>query len=76
MKISVVMVDGEFRENTFGAEYFSKQDFPEDDFEVIWVEYYNIVPEHVLNQKKVKVITLENLKAREYHSSYCFKCRY
>jgi len=72
MKISVIMVDGEFRENTYGAEYFSNQDFPVDDFEVIWVEYYNIVPEHVLNQRKVKVVRLENLKAREYHSSYCF----
>ncbi|MCB0402129.1 MAG: glycosyltransferase [Flavobacteriales bacterium] len=72
MKISVVMVDGEFRENTYGAEYFSKQDFPEADYEVFWVEYYNQVPESVREQEKVTVITLGHSKSEEYHSSLCF----
>ena len=40
MKISVVMIDGNFRENLFGADYFTRQDFPEDQYEVLWVDYY------------------------------------
>jgi hypothetical protein len=72
MKISVVMIDGQFRENTFGAEYFSKQDFPANEFEVIWVEFYSKVPEHVRVQKNVKVVTLNNPDDKMYHSSYCF----
>ena len=34
MKFFVVMVYGGFRENTYGAEYFSRQDFPDSEFEV------------------------------------------
>lgn len=70
MRVSVVMIDGQFREHTFGAEYFSKQDFP--DLEVIWVEFYSKVPEHVRAQKNVKVITLNNPDDKMYHSSFCF----
>ena len=72
MKISVVMIDGEFRENTFGAEYFTKQDFPEHEYEVIWVEFYNQVPVAVTENKKIKVVRLGNAKNTIYHSSYCF----
>jgi hypothetical protein len=72
MKISVIMVDGGFRESTYGAEYFSRQDFPENDFEVLWVEFYSRVPGSVTEQHKVRVLTLNNPPDREYHSSYCF----
>jgi hypothetical protein len=72
MKVSVIMIDGQFRENTFGAEYFSKQDLPESEFEVIWVEYYSKVPDHVRAQKNVRVITLNNPVETMYHSSRCF----
>lgn len=66
------MIDGSFRENTFGARYFSEQDFPDDEFEVIWVEFYSSVPESVTNVDKVKVIKLGNPPETTYHSSYCF----
>jgi len=66
------MIDGQFREKTYGAEYFSRQDFPENEFEVIWVEFYTKVPEHVRAQKNVKVVTLNNPDDKMYHSSYCF----
>lgn len=72
MKISVIMVDGGFRENTYGAEYFSKQDFPENDFEIFWIEFYSKVPESVRAQHKVKVLTLNRPFDEVYHSSYCF----
>lgn len=72
MKVSVIMIDGGFREHTFGAEYFSRQDFPDDEYEVIWVEFYSSVPDHVKQQKKVQVVTLDNPPGTKYHSSYCF----
>jgi hypothetical protein len=70
MKISVIMVDGGFRENIFGAEYFSKQAFPENEYEVIWVDYYNKPHRDLKKFPKVKIVTLN--KNGEYHSSYCF----
>lgn len=72
MRISVIMIDGQFRENTFGAEYFSCQDFPKEEYEVIWVEFYSRVPESVTANPSVKVITLNNPETVTYHSSYCF----
>jgi cellulose synthase/poly-beta-1,6-N-acetylglucosamine synthase-like glycosyltransferase len=72
MKLSVVMIDGQFREHTYGAEYFSRQDFPAGEFEVIWVEFYSKVPDAVRAQTTVRVITLDNPDDKTYHSSYCF----
>lgn len=70
MKISVIMIDGGFRDNVYSAEYFSKQDFSDDDYEVIWVDYFDKPNEKLKHIDKVKVITLN--KTDEYHSSYCF----
>lgn len=70
MKISVIMTDGGFRENTFGAKYFCQQDFPGDQYEVIWVDYYDKINPAVFLNPKVKTISLN--KRGIYHSSYCF----
>jgi hypothetical protein len=70
MKISVVMIDGSFRENTFCAKYFSRQNFPDNDYELIWVEYYDTPNASVRQLPKVNVITLN--RSGTYHSSYCF----
>lgn len=64
------MVDGGFRENTFGAKYFSHQDFPRDQYEVIWVDYYDKISPNVASNPKIKAIALN--KKGIYHSSYCF----
>jgi hypothetical protein len=72
MKISVIMIDGNFRENTFGSEYFHRQDFDENDYEVIWVEYYHKANPNVAKKKKIKIITLNNEEDQKYHSSFCF----
>jgi len=70
LKISVIMVDGSFRENTFGTEYFAKQSFPKDQYEISWIEFYNTPNKNVLKQTDIRVITLN--KTGVYHSSYCF----
>lgn len=71
MKISVIMVDGGFREKSFGAKYFSRQEF-EGDFEVIWVEFYDKVQAPLKAQEHFKITTLNNSRDKVYHSSYCF----
>lgn len=70
MKISVIMIDGGFRENIYSAEYFAKQNFPENEYEVIWIEYFDKAHERLRVLDNVKVITLN--RNDEYHSSYCF----
>jgi hypothetical protein len=70
MRISVIMVDGQFREHTYGAEYFGRQDHP--DFEVLWVEFHSQVSPQIRDQKNVRVITLGHPPGRTYHSSLCF----
>lgn len=70
MKISVIMVDGGFRENIHSARYFSLQDFPAHDYEILWVEYYHKPAPALAEYSKVRAVTLN--RTGEYHSSYCF----
>ena len=72
MKISVILIDGQFRENTYSADYLCKQDFPENEYEIIWVEYYKKVPASVTGLKKIKIVRLEHTLDTVYHSSVCF----
>lgn len=64
------MVDGGFRERVFGAEFFSRQDFPDDDYEILWVDFYGSPHRDLEAFPKVRLITLA--RTGEYHSSFCF----
>ena len=70
IKISVIMIDGGFRKNIFGAKYFSQQDFLDDEYEIIWVDYFDKMEPEITLNPKIKGITLK--KRGIYHSSYCF----
>ncbi|MCI0471820.1 MAG: glycosyltransferase family 2 protein [Candidatus Aminicenantes bacterium] len=70
MKISIIMVDGGFREYIFAAEYFSNQDFPAADYEITWNEYFDRPHPGLKNYPRVDVRTLN--RKGIYHSSYCF----
>lgn len=70
MKISVIMIDGGFRDNAFSAKYFAEQDFPAEDYEIIWVEYFNKVNLELDKSDTLQKITLN--REDEYHSSFCF----
>jgi hypothetical protein len=72
MKISVVMVDGSFRERFHIVESLSRQTLTREDYEIIWVEFYDDVNDEIKNNERVKVITLNNASGDEYHSSFCF----
>lgn len=72
MRISVIMVDGGFRENVYGAHYFAAQDFPENQFEVIWTDFYDKIHPEVRAETKVRSIALGHSGETTYHSSLCF----
>lgn len=73
-KISIVMVDGLFREKFHAVDFFSDQTLPPEEYELLWAEYYDRVnPElqaKIDKYPNARVITLN--REGEYHSSYCF----
>jgi len=73
-KISVIMVDGNFREKFHSIDFFRKQTFPLSDFELLWIEYYEkanpFLEEKIAKLPNFRVLTLG--KKGIYHSSYCF----
>jgi len=70
--ISVIMVDGSFREKFHALDFFSRQTFM--GFELLWVEYYDKVDPQLQRklacQRNFRSITLD--RSGVYHSSYCF----
>ena len=73
-KISVIMIDGGFRERFDSLDFFANQTLPRDQYELLWVEYYDQINERL----KGKISNYPNFKTLclnrndEYHSSYCF----
>jgi len=72
--ISVIMIDGLFRESFHAVDFFATQTLPPDNFELLWVEYYDKI-----NPKLKKTLAPHDhfrsvMLGREgvYHSSYCF----
>ncbi len=76
-KITVVMVDGSFRERYDSIDYMARQDFPAEEFELIWVEYFGQVASDL--QRRIDSAngrhnfrTIALGREGHYHSSYCF----
>ena len=76
-KISVVMVDGSFRERYDSIDFMARQDIPAEDYELIWVEYFDRI--HPDLQQRIDKANLHHRfraialgKEGAYHSSYCF----
>lgn len=74
IKVSIIMVDGSFRERFHSIDYFGNQSLSPEEYELIWVEYYSQVnpelKEKIGRYPNFRIVTL----GREglYHSSYCF----
>ena len=68
------MIDGSFRDHFHAIDSLARQDFPNAEFEAIWVEYYDSVrPElaaKIESHPSMRLLTLG--RSGEYHSSYCF----
>ena len=43
-KVSVIIVDWSCRESFHVLEYLNKQEAAREDYEVVWIEYYNARP--------------------------------
>ncbi len=76
-KISVVMVDGAFRERYDSIDFMAKQNLPADRYELIWVEYFDKIDPDLQQRidtasktHNFRTITLG--RKGHYHSSYCF----
>ncbi len=74
LRISIVMVDGSFRERFHSIDFLGNQTMPPDDYEFIWVEHYDRVDPAL--QRKMsqypnsRIMTLK--RNGLYHSSHCF----
>lgn len=76
--ISVVMVDGSFRDRYDSIDFMARQDFPAGDYELIWVEYYDSIASGLQRRidqarasgRDFRAIALG--RSGKYHSSYCF----
>lgn len=73
-RMSIVMVDGAFRERYHAIPFFCDQTLPPDDYELIWVEYYDTIAPDLQAaldaHPQARAITLE--QTGTYHSSCCF----
>jgi hypothetical protein len=73
-KISVVMIDGSFRESYHAVDFFCDQTLPRDDYELIWVEFYDKInpqlEQKISKYPNARIVSLK--KQGIYHSSMCF----
>lgn len=73
-RISIIAVDGSFRERFHLLDGLAKQSLRADDYELIWVEHYgNVKPElvdRIRQRPGSRIITLN--RKGTYHSSHCF----
>jgi hypothetical protein len=74
MKISVIVWDGNFRENLHTIEFFANQSLSKDDYEFIWVDYYNSndrVRKIISGHPNFKLVTLNNPTDDKWHLGMC-----
>jgi GT2 family glycosyltransferase len=73
-KVTVIMVDGSYRPHFAIIDCLSQQTLPTDEFEVLWIEYYDKVKLELVNKMNpyanFHIITLQ--QTGTYHSSLCF----
>lgn len=68
------MWDGNFREFTHTITFFANQDFPKDDYELIWVDYYDSnseVKKMISQYSNFRLLTLNNLPSSLWHLGVC-----
>ena len=71
--ISVIFIDGSFRERFHAIDSFANQTFAPEQFEIIWVEHSDRVTpalaEKAARHPNLRIITLN--RKESYHSAYC-----
>ena len=74
MKISILAWDADFRESLHTVDFFADQDLDQNDYEFLWVDYYQSndhVRKKVSQYANTRLITLDHDKSRTWHLGQC-----
>ena len=74
MKLSVISWDASFRESSHILDFFGAQEFPAEDFELIWIDYYNstrLFREKISSYPNFRLLPLLNNKKKPWHLGEC-----
>ena len=74
MKVSVIAWDGNIREYLHTIDFFAQQDFPQKEYEFIWVDFYNSndnVRTEINKYKNFRLLTLNNPDNLQLHLGKC-----
>ena len=75
MKISVITWDASFRERFHTVDSFCQQEFPENEFEFIWVDYYNNTNSELIDRlnrsPNARLLNLNNPRNAKWHLGKC-----
>ena len=53
-KVSVVLLDWSVRESLHSLKYLNHQTVPRDNYELIWIEYYNSRPPQLVEMSRMQ----------------------
>lgn len=71
MKISIITWDASFRENFHTVDTFCRQNFPKDQFEFLWCDFYEVKTNNLIdkisNYSNAKIISLYNSRKTYWH---------
>ena len=68
-KVSIILLDWSCRESLHALEWLNRQDVPRCDYELIWIDLYDRVPQEALAQADV-VVTLNQKGLYHKHVGY------
>jgi len=74
MKISVIFWDANFREHIHAVDFFGKQEFAQNQYEIIWVDFYQSndkVKQKINNYPNAHLYTLDENISKKWHLGSC-----
>lgn len=74
-RISIIVWDASFRESFHTIDYFCKQNYPNDEFEFIWVDFYenrdSILHATIARYPQARLLNLCNSDNTPWHLGVC-----
>ena len=74
MKISIIVWDANFREYTHTIDFFARQNFAKNNYEFIWVDFYNSndrIRKKIDGYSNTRLVSLGNLPDTLWHLGTC-----